>query len=128
MIIIWLFLHNNHVSMSFLHTSVTKKNKIFFKEYENFSQKTDFICLTNLEWQRRSMMVKLNLFRIYIFYPGRLESCHSLAKNNFVRVTFWKFGVVCGRVVKKAEACRNCYIIILKWRSSREHCMYNENW
>ena len=26
-------------------------------------------------------------FRVYIYFPGDLESCHSLAKNNLVRVS-----------------------------------------
>ena len=40
-------------------------------------------------------MAKLNVFRVYIYDPGGLENCHSLAKNNFVRVTYWKCGAEC---------------------------------
>ena len=43
------------------------------------------------------MRAKLNLFRVCIFYPGGLASCHSLAKSNFVKATFRKFSAVAAR-------------------------------
>ena len=70
-----------------------------------------FIDLTNLEGQWQGTREKLNLFCACIYYPGTLESCGFLAKDNFVRATFWKFGVVCGCTWKKAEASRKFYII-----------------
>ena len=37
--------------------------------------------------------------------------------------------VPCVAVYRKTPRLyRNCYVIILKWRNSREHCMYNEIW
>ena len=39
------------------------------------------------------------------------RSCDSLAKNNFVRAAFQKFGAMCDHVRKNAEASRNCYVI-----------------
>ena len=53
----------------------------------------------------------MNLFCVYIYYPGGLESCHSVAQNNFVGATFWKFGAVCGCAYKNTKASRNCYVI-----------------
>ena len=74
------------------------------------------------------MSAKLNLFCIYIFQPGGLESCHFLPKKQFCEGYFRKIGIMCGHVLKNAKAYRNCYAVILKWRNLCEHCMYNENW
>ena len=46
-----IFLYNNQVSLNFPPYKCHEKKKIFFKKYENFSQKADFKCLTNLERQ-----------------------------------------------------------------------------
>ena len=86
-------------------------NKVLYKKYENLSRKTDFICLTNLEEQWQSMRANLNLCRAYVYYPGCLESCDSLAKDNFVRATLRKVAVVCGSVWKNVIASRNFYVI-----------------
>ena len=84
----------------FLHTSVTKKNKVSYKKYENFSQKkTSFISLTESE----------SISGLYLL-SWRSESCHSFAKKIFVRATFWKFDTVYGRVWNNAEASRNFYV------------------
>ena len=57
---------------------------------------------------------KLNLSRTCFNPSEGQESCDSLAKNNFVRPTFWKFGAMCDCLRKNAEAFRNCCIIYLK--------------
>ena len=57
------------------------------------------------------MRAKLNLFRVYIFYPGGLESCHSLAKNNFVKATFRKCSAVAARENMTKESIEQTRIL-----------------
>ena len=53
------------------------------------------------------------------------ESCDFLAKNNFMRTAFWKFGAECDCIRKNAKASRNCCI---KSKQSCKHGIYNESW
>ena len=71
---------------------------------------------------------KPNLSRTYFNCTEGQDTCDSLAKNNFVRATFWEFSVLCDRVRKNTEASRNCCVIHLKSKHSREHCIYHESW
>ena len=71
----------------------TKNTKISHKK------KTSFISLTESE----------SISGLYLL-SWRSESCHSFAKKNFVRATFWKFDTVYGRVWNNAEASRNFYV------------------
>ena len=80
--------------------------------------------LTNLLWQWHAMWRKLNLCCICFNSSEGQESCDSLAKNNFGRATFWKFGTVCDRVTKNSEASRNFCNIYLKSKHSHEHCIW----
>ena len=57
------------------------------------------------------MRAKLNLFRVCIFYPGGLASCHSLAKNNFVKATFRKFSAVAARENMTKESMEQVRIL-----------------
>ena len=57
------------------------------------------------------MRAKLNLFRVCIFYPGGLASCHSLAKNNFVKATFRKFSAVAARENMAKESMEQARIL-----------------
>ena len=57
------------------------------------------------------MRAKLNLFRVCIFYPGGLASCHSLAKNNFVKATFRKFSTVAARENMTKESMEQARIL-----------------
>ena len=57
------------------------------------------------------MRAKLNLFRVCIFYPGGLASCHSLAKNNFVKATFRKFSAVAARENMAKESMEQVRIL-----------------
>ena len=59
------------------------------------------------------MWRKLNLSCTCFNYSEGQESHDSLAKNNFVRATFWKYGAVCDRLRKNVEASRNCCIVYL---------------
>ena len=88
----------------------------------------DLKQLTYLLWQWRTMWRKLNRSRTCFNYSESQESCDSLAKINFMRATFQKFGAVCDHVRKNAEASRNYWVIYLKSKHSREHCIYNESW
>ena len=72
-----------------------------------------------------AMWGKLNLSQTYFNSPEGQKSCDSLAKGNFVRATFWKFGAMCGNLWKNTKASRNCCIIYL---NSHKHCIYNESW
>ena len=71
---------------------------------------------------------KLNLFHVYIYYPGGLDNCHSLAKNNFVGDTFRKRGAVCGRVYQERGGFWKLLRNLCKRKKSREKWMYNESW
>ena len=71
---------------------------------------------------------KLSLSCTYFNFTEGQDTCDCLAKNNFVRATFWKFSVVCDRVRKNTKASRNCCVIYLKPKHSREHCIYYESW
>ena len=57
------------------------------------------------------MRAKLNLFRVCIFYPGGLASCHSLAKNNFVKAAFRKFSAVAARESMTKESMEQVRIL-----------------
>ena len=57
------------------------------------------------------MRAKLNLFRVCIFYPGGLASCHSLAKSNFVKATFRKFSAVAARENMAKESMEQARIL-----------------
>ena len=65
----------------------------------------------------------------HLFDPfWRSGGCDSLDKINFVRATFRKFGAVCDRVRKNAEASRNCCVIYPKSKYLHEPCLYKESW
>ena len=53
-----------------------------------------------------------------LYFSEGQEKSDSLAKNNFVKATFEKFGAVCDCVRKNAKASK----------STCEHCIYNESW
>ena len=57
------------------------------------------------------MRAKLNLFRVCVFYPGGLASCHSLAKSNFVKATFRKFSAVAARENMAKESMEQARIL-----------------
>ena len=88
----------------------------------------DLRQVTNLLWQWPATWRKLNLSCTCFNSSEGQESCDSLAKNNIARTAFRKFGVVCDRVRKNAEASRNCCIIYIKSKHSFEHCIYSEIW
>ena len=88
----------------------------------------DLRQLTNLLRKQHAMWRKLNLSCTCFNFSEGQENCDSLAKNNFVRTTFWKFGAICDHIRKNTEASGNCSIIYLKSKHSREHCIYNQSW
>ena len=63
-----------------------------------------------------------SISQFFNFSEGQ-ESCHSVAKINFVRATFQKFGALCDSIRKNAEASINCCIIYLKSKHLHEHCI-----
>ena len=67
-------------------------------------------------------------YDIAIWDVIRHHDSDSLAKNNFVRATFQKFGVVCDCIRKNTQVSRNCCIIYLKSKHFHEHCIHNESW
>ena len=74
------------------------------------------------------MWRKLNLSRTHFNFSEDQESCDSLAKNNFVRANFSKFGAVYDRVRKNTEAFRNFCLIYLKSKHLHKHCIYKKRW
>ena len=88
----------------------------------------DWRQVINLLQQCHAMWRKLNLFCTCFNSSEGQENCDSLAKNNFVRITFQKFGAVCDHMRKNTEASGNWSIIYLKSKHSHEHCIYNKSW
>ena len=91
-------------------------------------KKVFFYDLRQLLWQWCATWRKLNLSCTCFNSSEGQVSCDSLAKINFLRANFHKFGAVCDRIRKNAEASENCCIIYLKSKHLREHCIYNESW
>ena len=61
--------------------------KLYTKNMKISYQKSRF-------YKSQITRAKLNLFRVDIYHTEDLKSCDSHAKDNFVRTTSWKFGVI----------------------------------
>ena len=117
-------LYVSHCSVTNIKSSygVEKWNKRRFLRFKIF------FMISNLLWQWRATWRKLNLSRTCLNSSESQKSCDFLAKINFVRATFRKFGAVCDRVRKSTEASINYCVIYLKSKQSRDYCKYNESW
>ena len=115
------------IDWSVSHFSVTNIKLSYYVEKWKKRCFYNLRQLSNLLWQWCATWRKLNLSHTCFNSSEVQESCDSLAKINFVRATFQKFGAMCDHIRKNTEASRNCCIIYLKSKHSCEHCIYNES-
>ena len=82
--------------------------------------------LANLVWQWQATWTKLDISHTCLTPFEGQEAVILLLK-----LVLWglrKFGSVCDRVRKNAEASRNCCVIYPKSKYLREPCLYKESW
>ena len=98
-----VFSKSTRIYWGVFHFSVTNIKSTYDVEKWKKDIFYDLRQLTNLLWQWRATW-KWDLSHTCFNSSGGQESSYSLAKNNFVRATFQKFGAVCDSVRKNAEA------------------------
>ena len=128
MIIIRFFLHNNQVSLNFPPYKCHEKKRFSSKNMK-ISHKKQILNVLPILNDSDEAWAWSWIYSAFIF--SILEVWRAVIL--LLKTILWGllFGnlVPCVAVYRKTPRLyRNCYVIILKWRNSREHCMYNEIW
>ena len=122
-------MHNNQVSLNFPPYKCHEKKLRFSSKNMKISHKKQILDVLPILNDSDEAWAWSWIYSAFIF--SILEVWRAVIL--FLKTILW--GLLFGNLVrvwscieKRRNAYRNCYVIILKWRNSRKHCMYNEIW